>query len=375
MASPRGNWASSADKSGRLTDEDPQEHESAAEHGSTVVGLAQQPPTSDRREDRLEAEQDRDVGGRALALRDDLKKECDPDREDPGIEDLPGRLAKGPTNAEGLLWSLDQNGRDKGCDGNDRELEYGQFDRIGLGRISPNDLNLNGPANRPEQNQQRGHVNLKTRIAGFDTEKPHSHDRQAASDPGRKARSHTDHQTDQRREHHVEAGDEASRACFRTDNSILLEGRREGDHQSNQDRPLNEDDPLLAPIFGRGSRIDPREEEPEGRDRECADRKSDRRKGQRSDRVHGLFLGDESKTPDRGREEHQEVCGDGRQAHQRTVASAPVSGRLRVDDRRRFLRFTSNRGVIEEYGGRHQASAGCRCTQIQTDEDSMPTSL
>ena len=121
--------------------------------------------------------------------------------------------------------------------------------------------------------------------------------------------------------------------------------------------------------------MDPRKEEPEGHDRECADRKSERRKGQRSHRVHGLFLGDESKAPDRGREEHQEVCGDRRQAHQRTVASAPFSGRLRVDDRRRFPRFISNRGVIEEYGGRHQASAECRCPEIQTDEDSMPTSL
>ena len=97
-----------------------------------VVGLAQQPPSTKCGEHRFEAQQDRHVSRGRLPLGDDLKEEGDADREDSGIEDLPGRLAKGSADAKGLFWPFDQKGRDESGDGDNRELKHGEFDRVGL---------------------------------------------------------------------------------------------------------------------------------------------------------------------------------------------------------------------------------------------------
>ena len=77
----------------------------------------------------------------------------------------------------------------------------------------------------------------------------------------------------------------------------------------------------------------PRDEQPEWSDREGADRKADRIEGQGADRVHGFFLSDKPKSPDRRCKQQEEVGGDGRQAHPRKVACRPASGGSAADDR------------------------------------------
>ena len=76
-----GYWSSSADESGKLAGDDPGQHEPAPDHGSFVVGLAQQPPSTKCGEHRFEAQQDRHVSRGRLSLGDDLKEEGDADRE------------------------------------------------------------------------------------------------------------------------------------------------------------------------------------------------------------------------------------------------------------------------------------------------------
>ena len=88
--------------------------------------------------------------------------------------------------------------------------------------------------------------------------------------------------------------------------------------------------------------VDPRDEEPEGGDREDSNTESHGVERERPDGIHRLFLGDEAESPDRRGEQHEEVCSERSQAHAGRRYS-PFQGR-----ETRFRSLNREIGLVDE---------------------------